>query len=138
ATRLSNFLIFDALGATFWSAAYATLGYIFSDQLERVAVHLARLGAIVTMAALAALGFYIMRKPARWYRLMRQLRLAHITPQELRDKLNARENILLVDLQGRLNHQKQPVAIPGAVRIDTRRLEQYRDVEISPSQEVVL
>ena len=29
-------------------------------------------------------------------------------------------------------------AIPGAVRINPRRLEEYRDVEISPSQEVVL
>ena len=138
ATRLSNFLIFDALGATIWSAAYATLGYIFSDQLERVAVHLARLGAFVTVAAVAGFGFYIVRKAARWYRFVRQFRLARITPEQLRDRLNAGENILIVDLQGRLKHREQPVAIPGAVRIDPRRLAEYRDVEISPSQEVVL
>jgi rhodanese-related sulfurtransferase len=30
------------------------------------------------------------------------------------------------------------MAIPGAVRIDPRRLEQYGDAEIVPSQEVVL
>jgi rhodanese-related sulfurtransferase len=30
------------------------------------------------------------------------------------------------------------MAIPGAVRINPRRLEQYQDIEISPSREVVL
>lgn len=137
-TPLMQFLVFDALGAIFWSTAYAALGYIFSDQLERVAVHLARVGALVALALAAGFGFYIVRKAARWQHFVRQFKLARITPEELRDKLNAGENILLVDLQGRLNHQKHLVAIPGAVRIDPHRLEEYRDVEISPSQEVVL
>lgn len=30
------------------------------------------------------------------------------------------------------------MAIPGAVRINPRRLEQYKDIEIAPSQQVVL
>jgi 3-mercaptopyruvate sulfurtransferase SseA len=45
---------------------------------------------------------------------------------------------LIVGLQGRLDHHKHSVGIPGAVRINPRRLEEYRHLEISPSQEVVL
>src|ERR1035438_2305910 len=37
---LAQFVIFDGLGAALWSAAYTALGYTFSDQLDRVAVHL--------------------------------------------------------------------------------------------------
>jgi rhodanese-related sulfurtransferase len=131
-------LFFDALGALFWSTTYAALGYIFSDQLDRVAVHLARMGTVVALAVAAGIGFYVVRRLARWLRFLRQFRLARITPEQLRDKLNVGEDILLVDLQGRQDHGTEPMAIPGAVRINPHRLEQYRDVEISPSQEVVL
>jgi membrane protein DedA with SNARE-associated domain/rhodanese-related sulfurtransferase len=137
-TPILQFLLFDALGAILWSAGYGTLGYIFSNQLESVAGHLARMGAFVALALAAGFGFYLVRKVVRWQHFVRQFNLARISPEELRDKLNAGENILIVDLQGRPNHQRQLVAIPGAVRMNPRKLEEYRDVEISPSQEVIL
>jgi rhodanese-related sulfurtransferase len=96
------------------------------------------MGALVALAVATGLGFYIGHRFARWRRFLRQFTLTRITPEELRDKLNAGEDILLVDLQGRLDHAAGQMAIPGAVRINPRRLEQYRDVEIAPSQEVVL
>jgi rhodanese-related sulfurtransferase len=89
-------------------------------------------------STITVLHSYIVRRLARWHRFARQFKLARITPEELRDKLNAGEDILIVDLQGGLDHHKHLLAIPGAVRINPRRLEEYRDVEISPSQEVVL
>jgi membrane protein DedA with SNARE-associated domain/rhodanese-related sulfurtransferase len=135
--RWTRFLLFDALGAFFWSSTYAALGYVFSNQLERLAVHLERIGAIAALAAAAALGFYIARKFARWQTFLREFRLARITPEQLREKLGAGEDILLIDLQGRPGPASR-VAIPGAVRMNPRRLEQYQDVVISPSREVVL
>ena len=134
----THFLVFDALGALSWSATYATVGYIFSHQLDRVAIHVVRLGVFVTLAIAAAAGFYMARKFAKWYRFVRQFNLARISPEELSDKLKAGEDILLVDLQGRPHHATEAVAIPGAVRINPRRLEQYGHVEMSPSREVVL
>jgi rhodanese-related sulfurtransferase len=96
------------------------------------------MGAFMALAVATGLGFYIGHKVARWRRFVRHFALTQITPEELRDKLNAGEDILLVDLQGRLDHATDQMAIPGAVRINPRRLDQYRDVEIAPSQEVVL
>ena len=133
-----HFLFFDALGAMFWSGTYTALGYIFSNQLERVVAHLVQLGAFISLLVAAACVFYIVRKFAHWQRFFREFKLARITPEQLRDKLNRGEDLLLVDLQGRANYVAKPMAIPGAVRINPRRLEQYKDVWISPSQEVVL
>jgi len=133
-----TFMAFDGLGAALWTITYAALGYIFNTQLDRVAVHVMRLGTLTTVVILAGIGFFLVRKFLRWYRLVRQFNLARITPEELRDKLNADKDIVLIDLQGGAASATQRLAIPGAVRIDPRSLEQYRDVDILISREVVL
>ncbi len=130
-----QFLVFDAMGAAFWTSVYVALGYVFSNQLDRVASHLVRMGAFLGLAVAVGLGFYLARKFVRWYHFVQGFRLARITPEQLHDKLNAGEDILLVDLQGRGSAAE---GIPGAVRINPHALEQYKDVEISPSREVVL
>jgi membrane protein DedA with SNARE-associated domain/rhodanese-related sulfurtransferase len=133
-----RFLAFDAVGAAFWTSTYAALGYIFSGELDRVAGHLVRIGTFAALALAVGLGFYAIRKLARWVRFVREFRLARITPEELNEKLTAGEDILVVDLQGSRDSAAERVGIPGAVRIDPRALEQYKDVEIAPSREVVL
>ena len=97
-----------------------------------------RFGTIMTFAIVAAIGFFLVRRFVCWYHLVRQFNLGRITPEELREKLNAHEEMLLVDLQGRAGSATGQMAIPGAIRIDPRALEKYRDVNISTSREVVL
>jgi membrane protein DedA with SNARE-associated domain len=75
-----QFLVFDALGAVCWCVSYAALCYIFSNQLDRVAVHLARVGAVVAVAVAAGLVVYVLRRLARRLRFVREFRLARITP----------------------------------------------------------
>ena len=133
-----RFLLFDAAGSILWASTYAALGYVFSNQLERLAVHLERIGAIAALLMAVAFGFYLARKFARWQTFLREFRLARITPEQLRDKLDGGEDILLVDLQGRQGSAIKALAIPGAVRINPRHLEQYPDLVITPSREVVL
>ena len=133
-----RFLIFDVLGALFWSAAYAAVGYFFSNQLERVAVHIERIGVFAALAVAAAFGFYLARKFARWQRFLGEFRLARITPEQLRDKLDGGEDVLIVDLQVREGSPAGRLGIPGAVHINPRRLEQFRDLAIAPSRQVVL
>jgi membrane protein DedA with SNARE-associated domain/rhodanese-related sulfurtransferase len=132
-----KFMALDALGALIWSATYASLGYIFSDQLDRVAIHVARMGGVLMFSVAAGFGFYVGHRFTNWLRFLRQFKLARITPEQLRDKLEGGEDVLIVDLQGRRD-SAEPMAIPGAFRINPRRLELYRDVKIAPSQEIVL
>ena len=133
-----KFMAFDGLGAAAWTITYEALGYIFNNQLDRVAAHVMRLGSLLTFGIVAGISFFLARRFVRCYRLVRHFNLARITPEELQEKLNAKEDILLIDLQSRADSATERVAIPGAVRIDPRALEQYRDIEITTSREVVL
>jgi membrane protein DedA with SNARE-associated domain/rhodanese-related sulfurtransferase len=130
---VATFALFDSLGALFWSASYAVLGYLFSDQLDRVAVHVARMGVLLALAAAAVCSFYVAKRLIRWLRFIREFTLARITAQELKDRLTAGDDILIVDLQG----SGAAMAIPGAIHIDPQRA-QYSDLKIPPSQEVVI
>jgi membrane protein DedA with SNARE-associated domain/rhodanese-related sulfurtransferase len=134
----AKFVVFDGAGATLWSTSYTILGYVFSDQLDRVAVHVARIGAVVGFLAAAAVFIYFAKRVARWFRFVKEFALERISPEELYRRLNAGDNILLLDLQGHRGSNGNAPAIPGAVRIDPRRLELYKDVEISASRDVVL
>jgi membrane protein DedA with SNARE-associated domain/rhodanese-related sulfurtransferase len=141
-TGLPRFLVFDAMGAILWSSVYTALGYIFSDQLDHVAEYAAAMGKLAVLAGGAWLVALIILKPIRWYRFLRKFRLARITPEELRDKLNTGGRILVLDLQGGLSHGQGLLAIPGAVRIDSRQLsqymKQYRGVDLATDREVIL
>ena len=43
-TGLVRFLVFDTSGLLLWTGAYATLGYVFSNEIGRLVAYLSRLG----------------------------------------------------------------------------------------------
>jgi hypothetical protein len=88
-------------------------------------------------STITVLHSYIVRRLARWHRFARQFKLARITPEELRDKLNAGEDILIVDLHGGLDHHKHLLAIPGAVRIKNIGMWRYHPLRRSSSIVIV-
>jgi membrane protein DedA with SNARE-associated domain/rhodanese-related sulfurtransferase len=138
----SRFLLFDGIGASIWVVAYMTVGFVFRDRLDHVAKYSADCGTVVLAVGMGALMVLIIRRLIHWYRFLREFRLAQITPSQLLDKLNLGEPILLLDLQGDLEHDDDLYAIPGATRIDPRKLafyiKQYRNADLKTNREVVL
>ena len=65
----------------------------------------------------AGLIIYVGRRLVRWHRFMREFRMARITPEELKEKLELGEKVLIVDLRGRQGRPRDRQRIPGAVRI---------------------
>ncbi len=124
-TSRLRFLAFDAVGVSLWAGAYTGLGYAFSRDLDSAAAYAAKMGQLFALVALAAFSIYVGRRLARWCRFVREFRLARITPEELKTKLNAGEQVFIIDLQGSGRHVRHRQGIPGAVRINPRRLEQY-------------
>lgn len=59
---LPRFLIFDGLGALNWIGVFTGLGYLFSDQIERIAAFAATFGSWLGAALVAILGVYILWK----------------------------------------------------------------------------
>ncbi len=135
--RLSRFLLFDGLGALIWAGAFAGLGYLFSDQLERIAAYALRLGGSLAVMLAGCLAGYIVWKYAQRLRFLRRLRIARITPQELRRKLDAGEDVVIVDLRHSLDFEADPSTIPGAVRLPPEEVER-RHQEIPRDRDIVL
>jgi membrane protein DedA with SNARE-associated domain len=80
-TSRIRFVAFDVVGAALYSFTYAGLGYVFSNDLDRGAAYVGRMGTLMAGLALAALCFYAARKLLRQYRFMRESRLVRITPR---------------------------------------------------------
>jgi len=135
--KFRRFLIFDALGATLYIGTFFGLGYIFKTELERVAGAALQLGASLVTLVIATLVSYIGYKYYRRQKFIRQLRIDRITPEELKTKLDAGEEVVIVDLRGSLDFEAEPAMIPGAVHLDYADLEEVSD-ELAKAAEVVL
>ena len=143
-TSRTRFIAFDAIGAALWSGVYAGIGYALGRDLDRAAAYAARLGLLWVFLASAALAIYVSRKLVRWRSFVREFRMARITPEELKKKLDAGEPVMIVDLHGRRDGPRGHRGIPGAVCIDPHRLGQHDDpkkrtpMPIPRDREVVL
>lgn len=115
-----RFLVYDGAGTIIWSAAYLTLGYVFSEQLESVVAYASRMGSSLLSLVVGLFVFWICWKFMQRRRFLKQLNVSRITPEELRDRLEAGEDLLIVDLRTKLD--EHPSTIPGAVRISTEDL----------------
>src|ERR1700728_5208815 len=137
-----RFIAFDAVGAALWSGAYAGLGYVLGQDLDRVAAYAMRLGTLWAIVVFVALAAYVGRKLVQWHRIVREFRMARISPEELKQKLDAGEEVVIFDLHGRRDGRRSHHGIPGAVCIDPHRLGQHDHPEkrtpIARDCEVVL
>jgi len=134
---LQRFALFDGLGATLWAGSYIGTGYVFSDELDDVASHLAFLGRGLFVLLLAGLLFYIGWKYFNQQRFLRKLRIARISPEELHQRMDAGEEIVIVDLRHALEFEAEPETIPGAVHMDAAELDEAVDV-IPRDRDIVL
>jgi len=130
-----RFLLYDLMGTSIWSASYLALGYLFSDQLETVFVYASRMGSSLILLVAGLFVLWIGWKFIQRRRFLRQLDVARINPEELRDRLNAGENLFMVDLRTRL--PDYPNVIPGAIRISPEELAAHSQ-EIPRDREIIL
>jgi membrane protein DedA with SNARE-associated domain len=121
--RRGPFYVFDVLGALLWVGLYVGLGYVFYAQLAQAVSLAQRLRGGVLLALVGAFAVYLAVKVVRRQRFLRQLRIARITPDELRTRLDHGESVFVVDLRHRVDVEAEPTRIPGAVHMDPSELE---------------
>ena len=112
--RLRRFLFFDAIGSLLYGGGFLLLGVAFRHQLDRLLATLAGLGngglVVIAVGAAGYAGFkYFQRQ-----RLLRRLRVARITVDEVRRRQAAGEPLTLLDLRARAELDRYPYVIPGA------------------------
>jgi membrane protein DedA with SNARE-associated domain len=135
--RYSRFLWLDLAGSVLWVGTFFGLGYVFSDALERVAGRAEQLGAYLVVVLAGALVIYVGWKYERRRSFIRQLFIDRITPEELKNKIDSGEEVVIVDLRGSLDFEAEPETIPGARRINAADMDAARD-ELAKAHEVVL
>jgi len=134
---IGRFFLFNGAGSLLWSLSFLLLGYVFSDQIGYVAEQAVRFGATATTIIAVSLGGYLLYKYLYRQKLLRELRVARITPTELKQLMDNGHQSVVVDLRGTLDHVADPYTIPGALRISAEELEQ-RHHDIPRDRDVIL
>ena len=130
--RFGLFLLYDAAGTILWSGAYFLLGYIFSTQLELIVGYASTMGSGLLLLVVALFALWIGQKYLQRRMFLQKLRGDRITAEELRERLAAGEDLVIVDLRGRPSGAS---VIPGAIQLspdelNTRHGELPRDRDL--------
>jgi membrane protein DedA with SNARE-associated domain len=132
-----RFSLHSAAGAFLWVGAWMALGYGAGQAVERVVTRAGQLGAVVAVTLGLVIVGYVVAKWIQRQRFLRSLRIARISPDELKGQLATRAAPLIVDLRSAVDVGLTPYALPGAVRLAVEDLEHGR-VELPRDRDVVL
>ena len=132
-----QFVLLDAAAAILWAGAWMGLGYAFSDALELAAAQASRVGHSLGVVVGAALAAYVLLKFWQRRRFLRSLRIARISPAELRRRLDDGDAVAVIDTRSLLDVNVTPHAIPGARWIAAEDIDRRHD-EVPRDRDVVL
>ena len=134
---LGRFLFYDGTGSFLYVGSFIAVGVVFSHQLEQVIAALGSLGngALAVVGGLIAV--FIGYKYFKRHRLLAQLRMARITPDELHQKIEAGENPVILDLRPKSELAESPSSIRGAVHMTMDEVEN-RLQEIPRDRDIIL
>jgi len=135
--KTGQFLLFDGLSSILYSATFILLGYIFSDEIAKVAAGLDRFGGGFLTFIVIIVALYFIYKFWDRQRVLRELRTAKITPAELGKMLDTGQAPLILDVRSILELEQDPAIIRGAVHVAMEDLE-ARQKEFARDREIII
>jgi len=135
--RPLRFLLLDTLAALVWVVGLAGAGWLFADQLEIVVGRLVGFGALLGYVAAALLALYVVAKYLRRRRLLREVSVARISPEELKALIDGGLAPAILDLRHRVEASSDPHTIPGAFHVPAEELDSRR-ASLPLDREIVL
>jgi len=112
-----RFLLADGFGSLLYGGAFLCLGYCFNRQIQQRGAALATVGGGAFGLLVGCVVIYIGFKYWQRQRVLRELRVARITVDELRRKLETGEDLFILDLRSRAELKQDPSLIRGAVHL---------------------
>jgi len=131
------FAVYDTAGILLWAFTFTLGGRFFGDVLNRhpEALHwVARFG--VLLFVLLLLSFFVHRF-FRQRAFLREIRMARIPPQELKEMLDRGQPVYIVDLRHPLDYLPDPRTLPGAELLTPDKLVEHCP-QIPRDRDVVL
>jgi membrane protein DedA with SNARE-associated domain len=135
--RPLRFLLFDGLGAFFWVGVFTGVGYLFSHQIEHLAADTSGMGPWIGLIVPGGLAAYIAWKYIQRRRFLHRLAIARITPEEVKQRLDAGEALLILDMRDALEFEIEPYTLPGAFQLPIEQLDEKHH-EIPRDRDIVL
>ena len=115
-----KFLFLDAGGALAWSGAFVLTGWVFRTELETLIAEMASFSAWFGIVVGSGLAIYVAIKYLQRRRLYTTLRIARISPNELKQRIDAREKLIILDL--RSPEERRDGQIPGSLPFEQDKL----------------
>jgi hypothetical protein len=113
------------------------VGHVFSDTIEVVVQRVAALGRTAGFLVMGALVGYVLLKYLRRWLFLRRLWIARISAEDLKRKLDAGEDVAIIDLRTALDVAATPYAIPGSRWIAAEALDEHLG-EIPRDRELIV
>lgn len=135
--RSLRFLLFDGIGVFIWVGIFTFLGYQFGNEIEERITDTGGMGTWIGLVIPNLLAGYILWKYIQRRKFLHQLKIARITPEEVKMKLDAGEDIWIVDLRDAAEFEIDPHTIPGAFHLSVEELE-VQHPRIPRDREIVL
>jgi membrane protein DedA with SNARE-associated domain/rhodanese-related sulfurtransferase len=132
-----RFFFFDGLGSLLYTGVFILIGTIFSRQLDQVLAGLERLGTGALALIVGLLALYLGYKFYQRHRLLKELRMARITVDELNQRLEAGENVTILDLRSAGEVERNPLLIRSARHMTMEELK-LRKSEIPRDRDIIL
>jgi membrane protein DedA with SNARE-associated domain/rhodanese-related sulfurtransferase len=131
------FLVFDTAGILLWAVSVTLCGRFFGDVLKRNPNALAWVEhSALLLFVLLLVGFFIWRF-VRQRAFLREIRMARLEPDELKQMLDREQPVYIVDLRHPLDYLPDPRTLPGAVLLTPDSLVQQSDL-IPRDRDIVL
>jgi len=135
--RLRRYLALDAMGDLLWVTTFVGLGWLAGEPFFRV------VGVVMEYAGSAAgffavaLALYLAYRLLQRLRFRTQLRVSRLSAGELKQRLDAGDDVVLVDLRHRREVEDSGSTLPGALQITPEELDR-RHGEIARGRDVIL
>jgi membrane protein DedA with SNARE-associated domain/rhodanese-related sulfurtransferase len=137
AVARGRFALYDLAGVLFWAGTWLALGYFFSDAIVLIAARATALGHMLGLVVATALAGYILVKYGRRHLFLRRLWTARVSPEALKRRLDAGEDVAIIDLRTPLDVTATPYAIPGSRWLAADVIDEH-EAELLRSRDVVL
>jgi hypothetical protein len=130
-------LLYDGIGAFLWAASAVAVGHVFHHAVDQVLLTLESMGGWAVALLVTALVLLIVVKWWQRVRLLKKLRLARISPDELAGMLDGEPPPVIIDVRTASAQKRDPRRVRHALVIPQDRIAEHV-AELPRNREVIL
>lgn len=124
-----RFTLYDLGGILLWVSSAMALGVVFRTQVEWLLALLAALGKLSLLIVVALLAGWLLYKWIERRRFYQLLEKSRIAAPDLKEMLDQRQDVIVVDLRSDFSFDNDSTKIPGAIHIPPREFEaRYKEI----------